>query len=260
MSRPRVIVTRPAREAARWVAELAARGIAAEALPLIEIVPEPMAGAVAAARGQLGRYDVAMFVSGNAVDGFLRRDAVAGPAPAAIATRAWSPGPGTTAALLRAGWPASRIDAPAPDAAQFDSESLWAEVQAQLRPGLRVLIVRGGDAQGRVAGRDWLARQLADHGVQIEQVVAYRRAAPTLDAAQRALASAAATDRSLWLLSSSEAIANLRAGLPAQDWSAAVALATHPRIAQAARAAGFGRVRETRPALEAVVASIESAA
>ncbi len=261
MSRPRVIVTRPAREAARWVGELAVRGIAAEALPLIEIVPEPMAGAVARARAHLGdSYDVAMFVSGNAVDGFLRSGVVPGPAPAAIATRAWSPGPGTTAALRRAGWPAVRIDAPAPDAAQFDSESLWAEVQAQVRPGLRVLIVRGGDAQGRVAGRDWLARQLADHGVRIEQVVAYRRAAPRLDAAQRTLASAAATDGSLWLLSSSEAIANLRAGLPAQDWSAAVALATHRRIAEAARAAGFGRVRETRPALEAVVASIESAA
>lgn len=254
----RVIVTRPAREAARWVDELAACGIAAEALPLIDIVPEPMAGALAAAREGLGRHDVAMFVSGNAVDGFLLANAT--PAPTEVATRAWSPGPGTTAALLRAGWPLARIDAPAPDAAQFDSESLWQQVQGQVRPGLRVLIVRGGDAQGRVAGRDWLAAQLAERGVQVEQVVAYRRAAPAWDAAQRARAGAAAAGGSLWLLSSSEAIANLRAGLPRQDWSGAAALATHPRIAQAAREAGFGVVRETRPALDAVVASIESMA
>lgn len=259
MPRARVIVTRPAREAARWVAELGQRAIAAEALPLIEIVAEPMAGELAAARRRLGSYDVAMFVSGNAVDGFLPA-ASGDPAPAGVATRAWSPGPGTTAALCRAGWPAPRIDAPTPDAAQFDSESLWAQVQHQLRPGLRVLIVRGGDAQGRVAGRDWLARQLAARGAEIEQVVAYRRAPPALDAAQRALALAAAADGSLWLLSSSEAIANLRACLPAQHWSAARALATHPRIAQAARAAGFGAVHETRPALDAVVASIESLA
>ncbi|MGE3348297.1 MAG: uroporphyrinogen-III synthase, partial [Ramlibacter sp.] len=36
------------------------------------------------------------------------------------------------------------------------------------------------------------------------------------------------------------------------------AVATHPRIAQAAREAGFGVVCESRPALADVVASIES--
>lgn len=255
---PRVIVTRPASEAARWVAGLGEHGIAAEALPLIDIVPEPMAGDLARVRGQLREHDVAMFVSGNAVTGFLPEGAA--PAPAEVATRAWSPGPGTTAALRRAGWPAGRIDEPAPDAAQFDSESLWAQVHGQVRPGLRVLIVRGGDAQGRVAGRDWLAAQLAERGARVEQVVAYRRAPPLWDQARRVQAAQAATDGSLWLFSSSEAIANLCAGLPAQDWSAARALATHPRIAQAARDAGFGAVHETRPALDAVVASIESMA
>ena len=46
--------------------------------------------------------------------------------------------------------------------------------------------------------------------------------------------------------------------LPDQDWGQARALVTHPRIAQAARAAGFGSVQECRPALADVVASIES--
>ena len=36
---PRVIVTRPAREAAHWVAQLGAHGIEAVALPLIAIGP-----------------------------------------------------------------------------------------------------------------------------------------------------------------------------------------------------------------------------
>ncbi len=258
MPLPRVIVTRPARDAARWVTALAAHGVAAEALPLIDIVPEPMAGELAHAREDLGGQDIAMFVSGNAVDGFL--PTAHGPAPDTVATRAWSPGPGTTAALRAAGWPPARIDAPAADAAQFDSESLWEQVHGQVRPGLRVLIVRGGDAAGRVAGRDWLAAQLAERGAVVEQVVAYRRAPPAWDEARRAHAASAAADGSLWLLSSSEAIANLRTGLPQQDWSGAAALATHPRIAQAARQAGFGTVRETRPALDAVVASIESMA
>jgi len=257
---PRVIVTRPALEAARWVHELQARGIDAQALPLIEITPEPFAGPLAAAREGLHGYDAAMFVSANAAHGFFKQKvppALASQALEAIDTRAWSTGPGTTRAVLAAGWPPGRLDAPSPDAAQFDSEALWARVQPQVRPGLRVLIVRGGDAEGRLAGRHWLAEQLRAAGAVVAQVVAYRRRAPVLDAAQRALATAPGV---LWLFSSSEAIANLRAALPAQDWSAAAALATHPRIAEAARAAGFGRVRDVPPTLDAVVASIESGA
>ncbi len=260
---PRLIVTRPAAEAARWVDELQARGIDAQALPLIEIAPEPNTGPLAAAHEALHGYDAAMFVSANAAQGFFklnRPSARADKAPAAISTRAWSTGPGTTRAVLAAGWPSERLDAPPPGSTQFDSEALWARVQHQIRPGLRVLIVRGGDAQGRLAGRHWLAEQLRAAGAVVDQVVAYRRRAPVLSAAQRALAEAAAQDGSLWLFSSSEAIANLRAALPSQDWSAAAALATHPRIADAARAAGFGRVRDVPPTLDAVVASIESAA
>ena len=253
---PRIIVTRPAREAARWVRELSERGLCVCALPLIDIVPEPLTGALAAARESLGTYHAAMFVSANAAHGFLAEKIA--PALQAIETRAWSTGPSTTRAVLDAGWPATRVDAPPPDAAQFDSEALWARVQAQIRPGLRVLIVRGGDAQGRPAGRNWLADQLRAAGAVVDQVVAYRRGAPALDDSQRALAESAARDGSLWLFSSSEAIANLRDALPTRDWSAAAALATHPRIAQAARQAGFGTVRETTATLDALAASIKS--
>ena len=251
---PRVLVTRPAREAARWARELGERGIDARALPLIAITPQPWGGALAKARQGLGGYQAAMFVSANAAQGFLEQPAE--PALPAISTRAWSTGPGTTRALRQAGWPAGRIDAPPPDAAQFDSDALWALVRGQIRPGARVLIVRGGDAAGQPAGRQWLADQLRAVGAAVEQTVAYRRAAPALNAAERALAESAARDGSVWLFSSSEAIANLLAALPGQDWSAAAALATHPRIAQAAQAAGFGRVRAAPPALDAVAAAL----
>lgn len=258
---PPVLVTRPAHDAAHWVRQLDAQGLRAEAFPLIEITPEPMAGALAQARQRLGDYDVAMFVSGNAVAGFSQPDQALMPidkALQAVDTRAWSPGPGTTAALRRAGWPGARIDAPAEDAPQFDSESLWAWVAPQVRAGTRVLIVRGGGADGVAAGRDWLVAQLAAAGAQVDQVAAYRRLAPKFDAAQRARAERAAVDGSLWLFSSSEAIDNLRQCLPGVGWSGARALVTHPRIGEAARAAGFGVVHDTRPTLEAVVASIES--
>ena len=66
--------------------------------------------------------------------------------------------------------------------------------------------------------------------------------------------SEAATDGSVWLFSSSEAVGHL----PAADWSQARAVATHPRIAEAVRAAGWGVVVESRPALTDILASIES--
>ena len=258
---PRVLVTRPAPQAQQWARQLAARGIAAEALPLIDIVPAPMTGALLQARQRLGDWHAAMFVSGNAVTGFLQpypAQASADISPSALKTRAWSPGPGTTEALRSAGWPADRIDAPAADAPQFDSESLWARVAPQARPGTRVLIVRGSAADGVAAGRDWLVAQLGAAGARVDQVAAYRRLAPALDAAQQARARAAASDGSVWLFSSSEAITHLRQCLPDVDWRAARALVTHPRIGDAARAAGFGAVFDTRPTLEAVAASIES--
>jgi uroporphyrinogen-III synthase len=121
-----------------------------------------------------------------------------------------------------------------------------------------VLIVRGGDAKGQGAGRDWLAEQLRDAGAKVDDVVAYRRIRPVWTAAQEALARRWVDDGSIWLFSSSEAVANLVASLPGQSFGQARAVATHPRIAQAAREAGFGCVLKTRPTLDDVVASIES--
>ncbi len=92
-------------------------------------------------------------------------------------------------------------------------------------------------------------------------VISYERSTPVFDAAELALVRQASTDQSIWLFSSSEAVNNLRmlAGLDSGlNWSNAKAIATHPRIAQAARDAGFGVVYESRPLLNDVVASIES--
>ena len=266
MPRRRAIVTRPQRDAQQWAQDLQAAGIEAVALPLIAIrgVRDPaLHSAMLRARAECHNYRALMFVSGNAVHYFFEgfsAPALAATAQAAIHTRAWAPGPGTAQALRDAGVPAGRIDRPAPDAAQFDSESLWQQVAPQIGPGDRVLIVRGaaGPATEGGSGRDWLARQIAAAGGSVEFVAVYERAAPDLSPAQRTLAQQAATDGSVWLLSSSEAVTHLRAALPGQDWSGAHALATHPRIAGAARAAGFGTVTECRPAFDDVVASIES--
>jgi len=115
----------------------------------------------------------------------------------------------------------------------------------------------GGDAG---VGRDWLAQQLRTAGAQVDFVVAYGRAAPHWQASVRTLASQAACDGSVWIFSSTEAVSNLATLLPQQDWSQARAVATHERIAMAARTLGFGVVLSTRPAVADVVASLESLA
>jgi uroporphyrinogen-III synthase len=214
---------------------------------------------------QLDQYQALMFVSGNAVAQFCAAQvppSLAGWAQRAPATRAWATGPGTRKALLKAGVAASQVDAP--ETGQFDSEALWQRVRLQTRPGGKVLIVRGADARPAApahgVGRDWLAQTLKDAGVPVEFVVAYQRLAPSCSPAQRAWLGQAAVDASVWLFSSSEAITNLQRMAPHQSWQQARALATHPRIAQAARLAGFGVVWESRPSLEDVLASIESTA
>lgn len=249
----RVVLTRPAAEAGRWAQDLQARGFTVLAWPLIEIVPVADAAPLQQARAGLAACRAAMFVSANAAAHFLQ--GVAWPP----GVRAWATGPGTVRALQAAGVPAQAIDAPPQDAAQFDSETLWQQVGAGLRAGDRVLLVRGAGEDGAPAGRDWLARQLEQAGAEPQAVAAYQRRAPAWDAAQCAAAQAAASDGSRWLFSSSEAIANLLQLLPGQDWAAAVAVATHERIAQTAQAAGFGRVLACRPTLEAVAATLESA-
>lgn len=258
---PAVVVTRPGRECVRWVEALQARGLHPVALPLIEIAPVADLRPVHAAWRRLEVFSAVMFVSANAVEQFFMQKEAAVHvqwAQGAIKTRAWAPGPGTAAALGQAGLDPARVDAPAPQAPQFDSEALWQVVAGQVPAGGRVLIVRGGDGEGNGAGRDWLAGQLAASEVQIDTVVAYMRRAPVWDAHQLAQARRAASDGSVWLFSSSQAVAHLLDLLPGQNWNMARALATHPRIAQAARTAGFGVVCESRPAVDAVVAALES--
>jgi len=251
----RVLVTRPAAEAQRWTQALCARGIQAESLPLIDIAPLADPSALLAIWSSVSEQAAVMFVSANAVQHFM----AARPEGQALLPQAWGTGPGTQAALLAAGWPADRIRCPAPDANNFDSEALWAQVGSEVRgwAGRRVLIVRGTDAQGRLAGRDWLAQQLQAAGVQVLQCVAYQRGVPVPDAAQRARAHAALHDGSWWLFSSSEAAQNLAAWLPGEIGAPSRALATHPRIAERLRQQGWGRVETVPATLDAQVASIE---
>ncbi len=265
-----VIVTRPATEARKWMDGLRHAGFETLALPLIAIAPAPDPTVVRAAWERIESFDAVMFVSANAVAQFFAlkpEQSAVFRAGSTIKTRAFVTGPGSLSALLRASVDARYIDAPAPDSGQFDSEALWAVVAHQVRPGFRLLVVRGthtpsenpaGDGVDVGVGRDWFAEQVRAAGGQVEFVVAYQRTLPILTDQELALAQQAAVDGSVWLFSSSEAIDNLVHICPNQSWSQAKALVTHPRIARTAREAGFAVVLESRPTLASLMASIES--
>src|SRR5205809_1097987 len=150
-----VVLTRPVHEAERWAVQLRERGFGAIVLPLLAIGPAPDPVALRRAAKDADTYRALMFVSANAVRAFFAA-------------------------------------APPDDAPQFDSEHLWPVVQGQVRAGDRVLVVRGGDGEGRSQGRDWLLQQLAARGVAVDTVAAYTRAAPSWSDDQRACAQRAA--------------------------------------------------------------------
>src|SRR4051812_25483686 len=171
----RVVLTRPAQDAVRWSSVLATRGHQVIALPLIEIAPLSHERPLSEAWAGLPGYQAVMFVSANAV---LHFQAAGHGASWPATTQAWATGPGTAAALREAGVPEDFVREPAADAAQLDSEALWARVGPQVRPGWRVLVVRGAAQDGAAAGRDWLGRQLQNAGAHADQVAAYVRIRP----------------------------------------------------------------------------------
>lgn len=267
--RPSVVVTRPQPEADAWVTALRERGWSALALPLLAVAPpaDPAEReALAQARAGWWRFDALMFVSGAAVHHFFG-DGRLGTPPVDAHTRFWAPGPGTAKALAQAltrgGIAPDRIDSPSPAAAQFDSEHLWPVVAAQMGPGRRLLIVRGRSAGAQPgelpgSGREWLMRQCQAAGAQVSACVAYERRVCSLDGSLQAPWREAAQQGAVWLFSSSESLAALAPLGATVDWSRCAALVTHPRIGQAAQGLGFGRVVDTRPALDDVLRTLES--
>jgi len=239
----RVLVTRPQPQADAWVQTLRAAGADAQALPLLAIEPQA-APALAATWQDLHTQSLVVFVSPNAVSSFFAARPAGVQWPSGLP--AASPGPGSDAALAAAG--VSERIAPGSDAPQFDSEALWAQLNH--RAWLRVLIVRGD------GGRELLAERLRAAGSRVSAVQAYRRVAPRWGAEEQALyeRAAQAPAQHVWLLGSTQALVHLppepagRAG-----WQAC---ASHPRIADAARAQGWGRVTVVRPGVPALLEAL----
>lgn len=239
MSDRAFVVTRPGAAGKRLTEALRAAGRDALWLPAFVVEPAPEPAAARAALARLADYDLAVFVSPAAVEATAALLSQPWPAQTAIG----AVGAATAREVLAriAGAAGAPLFAPAAEE-DGGSEALWELLQARGRLVRRALILRAQH------GREWLAQRLEQAGAQVHAVAVYARrvAVPaahtlaTLHAWRQAQRAAAV------VVTSSEAVQALAAQLdaPTAAWlRAGCALATHERIAERLRAAGFVDVR-----------------
>ncbi|MGB3935889.1 MAG: uroporphyrinogen-III synthase, partial [Burkholderiales bacterium] len=224
LSGKRIVITRPAGQAeplARLVREAGGEPLL---VPAIEIRPLEDAAPFHALAQRLEDFDLAIFVSRNAVKSALAL--LAGrPWPARL--RVAAVGQGSREELERAGF----ADVIAP-AARSDSEALLALPALAGMRGRRVVIFRGD------AGRQLLGDELGKGGATVEYAACYRRVRP----AGEGLAALWARGVDAVALSSAEGLANFMAmlGEGAVAKLAAVALfVPHERVAREAARRGL---------------------
>ena len=157
-----VLVTRPARQAGAFAQKLAALGASPIVFPAIVILPPDDLAALENVHARIATFDVAVFVSANAVE-YGAPD----PAQWPKGLVAIAPGPGTAEALASLGIGPVRHPTSA-----FDSESMLKLPELADPRGRRVIIFRGE------RGREVLSASLRQRGAQVETVACYRRAAP----------------------------------------------------------------------------------
>jgi uroporphyrinogen-III synthase len=223
-----VIVTRPLRAAAAFAPKIASLGGRPLVWPAIVILPPDDGTQLAQVHANLDAYDVAIFVSPNAVEfgGRLER-----PWPAHV--RAFAPGAGTAEALAAVGVHDVRM----PETS-WDSEGLLELPELADVQGRRIVIFRGE------GGREFLGNALRARGAIVDHVPCYRRVAPETGA--EGLLEALRDGRAHALtLTSAEGLVNLMnaVGLEGRAYLTALpAFCAHPRIAERAREYGLPAV------------------
>ena len=166
----RVVVTRPAGQTAHLAALIRAAGGEPLLFPALEIFDAGDLQPVLALIERLDAFDLAIFISANAVEKALAL---------VRARRAWPPalrvatvGRGSERELQRRGFAA--VIAPTE---RFDSEALLDLPELKQMQGKRVVIFRGE------GGRELLGDALTARGAAVEYAACYRRGRPKADPA-----------------------------------------------------------------------------
>lgn len=163
-----IVVTRPEAQAHAFCAMLEAAGASVTRFPVIEIQGPRDPAAFQSMIERLERFDIAVFVSANAVRGTLPKALERGPWPARL--RVAAIGAGTARVLAEHGVPADIVPA-----TRFDSEALLEEPDLQNMQGRKVVLFRGD------GGREHLAGTFRSRGAEVVYAEAYRRRLPKTD-------------------------------------------------------------------------------
>lgn len=236
-----IVVTRPCGQAAQLQQRIEQLGGKAILFPLLEIGPPDDAQALHELAARLPEFDLAIFISPNAVFyGMVAIQAANGlPAGLRIATV----GQGSARALRDAG--AADVIAPQD---RSDSEALLALPQLQNVSGWRVAIFRGD------GGRELLGDTLKARGAVVEYATCYRRSKP-----QQNIGALLSAKPDAITLSSSEALGylwDMLDGEGKRHLASVPLFVPHARIAEKARRQGWKTVVQTAAGDDGVVSSL----
>lgn len=266
-----IIYTRPSAHGRSLRDALTAAGVGVVDFPLLQIGPPADAEALQRTLAELDRCALAVPVSPTAVQAAFAALDRPWPASCAIGVVGSGSQRAVRQALERQNrdlpWP--RVITPSDEASEGegDTDALWQVLQGAFpaqpgteRPwqGRRVVILHGGP------GREELALQLEDSGAEVIPVQAYTRRAPPWNADTEAGLRRALAARGWWLLTSTSALRTLqdmltRANIGGSELRAQRAVAIHPRIALAARQAGFGAVLISTLEPQALLTAVRTA-
>lgn len=241
----RIVITRPAGQNEHLAELIRAAGGEPIVFPVIEILDLEDPRALVAAADRLDGYQLAVFISPNAVHKAMS---------VIRARREWPPslraatiGRASEGALARHG--VTDVIAPS---GRFDSEALLALPALADVNGWRVVVFRGD------GGRELLGDTLRERGASVDYVECYRRVRPNADVGPL-LRRWGRGEIDAVAVSSSEGLRNLfdLLGQLGQALLKRTPLfAPHARIAESARALGCERVIETGPADEGIFAGL----
>jgi uroporphyrinogen-III synthase len=249
-----VIVTRPGGPGQRLNDALNRRGRDVVWCPAFDIGPPVDEELVRRTLDRLAEYDLALFVSPNAVHATAERLREPWPAGTVIgavgaATRE------ATAALPGAG---SASTLAPDDRDESGSEGFWRAWQMRAGNARRVLVLRA------LTGRDWIIDRFREAGAVVDVLPVYDRRPHVLGEQERLrLHEWMRTGRQpITIVSSTDAVTSIleQTGCVegAPQWlKHGIALATHPRVAQRLDSAGFARVELSSADDSAVIRTLE---
>ncbi|MCK9379904.1 MAG: uroporphyrinogen-III synthase [Sulfuritalea sp.] len=240
-----VVVTRPAGQAAHFATALTDQGAIPVLYPVLEIRDIEDVAPLLDAAIRLDSYDLAVFVSPNAIEKALAAILPRRSWPATLRVAAL--GKSSERELARHG-----IHDVISPPLRFDSEALLELPELTDVRGRRVIIFRGD------GGREVLGDTLKARGASVEYVTCYRRGRPQLDPAPLL---------KLWeegqldavTLTSSEGLRNFfdMVGRLGQAWlKKTPAFVPHLRIAEQAQALGLAKVIPTEPGDDGLLAGL----